>query len=126
MAVTSKLAKASLLLGIVLTILLSTACDPGALLTVENRINTDVTLYRLGVVEPVAGRWVELGRVKAGETKRLGFGTFVSRTYTGDPILFQARDATGFPVWEKAFEFDEFRKLKAVQWRICICSGDRQ
>jgi hypothetical protein len=104
--------------------LLSASCvcvaEPGAYLTVENRFDFDITIVHEGIYsegqhsEP----WI-MGVVPAGETVKT-HGFMISSGSLGETVIIKAEDPSGNVVWEKSWPYDEFVKLKDVDWKIVI------
>ena len=97
------------------------ACEAGADIFVENRLQTDVTMYQLGNFKTRVIPPVEYSFVPAGETRKLDYGVTLRRGIIGDIVVFEARDASGNVVWRKQWTFKEFLELKKVGWKICVC-----
>lgn len=97
------------------------ACEPGVDILVENQLQTDVTMYRLGSYKNRLKPPIEYGFVPAGETRKLKYGVTLRRDHVGEIVVFEARDASGKVVWRKQWTFEEFLELEKVGWKICVC-----
>jgi hypothetical protein len=100
----------------------SCACiaEPGASLTVENRFDFDVTIIHEGIYhegehsEP----WI-MGVAPAGQTVET-HGFTLRPGIIGETVIIKAEDSSGNVVWEKSWPYDEFVKLKDVDWKIVV------
>jgi len=106
------------------TTLLSTSClcivEPGAQLTIENRFDFDVTILHEGIYPD--GRHTGLGTMcvapagQAIETR----GFILGSGMIGETVIIKAEDPSGNVVWQKSWPYDEFIKLKDVDWKIVV------
>ena len=101
------------------SILMLTACDPDARLTVENRLPTDIVIIHIDInSEGELFLQEELGTVPANQTTVMRYAIFLGNL--GETVIIKAQDPQGNIVWQKRWSDEDFWKLKDVGWKIVI------
>lgn len=96
-----------------------TACEPGAQLIIENRLDIDVTIVHVAIYDSGSYDRRVIAVVPAGETeKTLGFT--LSWDIIGNTISLEAWDGADNNVWQKSWSFEEFLELEEVDWKVVI------
>ncbi|MGD9394233.1 MAG: hypothetical protein PVJ81_04715 [Dehalococcoidia bacterium] len=99
--------------------LLSAACEPGAQLIIENRLDIDVTIVHEAIYSNGSHDRRIIAVVPAGETEEtLGF--MLSWDIIGNTILLEAVDEADNIAWQRSWSFEEFLKLRDVEWNIVV------
>lgn len=112
---------ALIMIVLILTGSVITACEPATKLTVDNRMATQLTIIQEGIGEE-GTRFdpVTLGIVPAGQTVELPTLIPLRRGFIGWTVLLKAEDPSGNIVWQKKWTFDEFLRLEEVGWKIVV------
>jgi hypothetical protein len=99
----------------------SCACiaEPGARLTVENRFDFDVTIVQEATRSNGEHYAESVGIVPTGQTVETRV-FMVSPGSLGETVIIKAEDSSENVVWEKSWPYDEFVKLKDVDWKIVV------
>ncbi len=98
-----------------------TGCEPGAQLTVENQMTTEITVMSVRINESgTATDTATLGTVPPEQTLKLPAIFPLRPDIIGRTILIKTLDPSGNIVWQKSWTFEEFKKLKDVGWKIVV------
>ena len=95
------------------------ACEPCAELTIENRLDIDVTIVYGSIYSHGAYKESTVAVVPAGQTAETLCIT-LSPDISGVTIILKAVDEDGNIVWEKSWSFEEFRELEEVDWKVVV------
>jgi hypothetical protein len=98
-----------------------TGCEEGIRLRVANKLKTDIIIVYEGFdMSGTPYGPVTLGAVPPGQEGQLTPLLVLRPEIIGWVLNIRAQDYTGVVIWQNAWTFDEFLKLKKVGWRIQV------
>lgn len=108
-----------LIIVFLVSIVMLTACDPIAILTVENKMPTDIVVIHEDINrEGESLLREEIGKVSANQTAKMSYAIFLGNI--GETVIIEAEGSLGNIVWQKSWSADEFLKLNDVGWKIVV------
>jgi hypothetical protein len=108
-------------------VIVLTACEPTAQLTVESKMPTNIVIVHEAInYKGVVFFRQELGTVPAGQTVKLQRYLLLNRDLVGWVVKLSAEDPSGKVVWQKTWDFEDFFKLEDVGWKIVVSPETNQ